>query len=254
MDLYALIELDMVDSTNNWAKREKASFSHDRPTFIVASGQTCGRGRGTNSWLSPRGQNLYLTLAEKVRPSLKITDYGLIAPLAIKHLLKNLKIQAKIKWPNDLIVGHEKICGILVEGTYISSSPWVIVGIGLNVNMNEALLRSIDQPATSLHRLLINPPAVHDVQKMAIEALCEYLSSAQNNPKRCREEYRTACEWMVGMEAVLETPQEKLEGTIEGFSPEGYICLRSNLGKTRTISQAIVKKYSEKRPPESKRH
>jgi BirA family transcriptional regulator, biotin operon repressor / biotin---[acetyl-CoA-carboxylase] ligase len=246
MDLYALIELDMVDSTNNWAKREKASFSYDRPTFIVASGQTGGRGRGANSWVSPRGQNLYLTLTEKVRPSLKIIDYSLIAPLAMKHLLKTLGIQARIKWPNDLIVGQEKICGILIEGTTVGSSPWIIVGIGLNVNMNEALLRSIDQPATSLHRLLKHQPTVHEIQNLAIEMLCEHLSKAQSNSKQCREEYCAACEWMVGMEAVLETPQGELSGTIEGFSPEGYIRLRTSTEEVKTISQAIVKRYSKR--------
>jgi|AMWB02.1.fsa_nt_gi BirA family biotin operon repressor/biotin-[acetyl-CoA-carboxylase] ligase len=246
MGEYALIELDIVDSTNNWAKREKASLSHDRPNFVVASGQTGGRGRGMNTWISPKGQNLYLTLAEKIRSSLKITDYALIAALAMKHLLNTLDIHARIKWPNDLIVGHEKICGILVEGTSVGSDPWAIVGIGLNVHMDESLLRSIDQPATSLHRLLSHPPTVHEIKGQAIEAICERLTLAQECPDKCREDYRSACEWMVGMNAVLQTPQEELEGIIEGFSEEGYIQLQTQFGRSITIPQAVMKKYTKR--------
>jgi BirA family biotin operon repressor/biotin-[acetyl-CoA-carboxylase] ligase len=247
MGVYVLIELDMVDSTNNWAKREKSILPSDRPTFIVAAGQRGGRGGGTNSWLSPRGQNLYLTLAEKIRPSLKITDYALIAPLAMKHLIDTFDIHARIKWPNDLIVGNEKICGILIEGTSVGSDPWAIVGIGLNVNMDDSLLHSIDQPATSLHRLLVPPTTVQEVKQRAIDVLCDYLKWAQESPELCQEKYRDACGWMIGMEAVLQTPQEELEGTIEGFSSEGYIKLRTKFGESKTIPQATVKRYAEKK-------
>ena len=244
MSAYALIELDMVDSTNNWAKREKTLLSHDRPNFIVASGQTGGRGRGTNTWLSPKGQNLYLTLAEKIPPPLKITDYALIVPIAMKHLLKTFDIHAKIKWPNDLIVHHEKICGILIEWTSVGSDPWAIVGIGLNVNMEEKLLQSIGQPATSLHRLLNPTPTVQEVKNRAIDVLCECLASAQKHPGQYRDEYLADCGWMIGMKVLLQTPQEELEGTIDGFTTEGYLQLQTTFGKSLTIPQAVVKKYT----------
>ena len=246
MGVYTLIELDMVDSTNNWVKREKTLLSHDRPNFIVASGQTGGRGRGTNTWLSPKGQNLYLTLAEKIPASLKITDYALIAPIAMVRLLRTFDIHARIKWPNDLIVNQEKICGILIEGTSIDSDPWAIVGIGLNVNMDEKLLQSIDQPATSLHRLLKTHPTVQEVKNRAITTICECLISAQQHPEQYRQEYLADCEWMVGMDVLLQTPQGEVEGLIEGFSTEGYIQLQTKSGKNITIPQAVMKKYTKK--------
>jgi BirA family transcriptional regulator, biotin operon repressor / biotin---[acetyl-CoA-carboxylase] ligase len=240
--MYRLIELEMIDSTNNWAKREKASFPSDRPTFITAIGQTSGRGRGTNTWVSPNGQNLYMTMAEKVRHPLRVTDYALIAPLAMKRLLDFFGIRSSIKWPNDLIVGLEKICGILIEGTSVGSDPWVIVGIGLNVNMEESLLRSIDQPATSLHRLLPYPPTVHEVKQKTIGFLCEYVAIARDNSDRFREEYRTACEWLIGTNVALQTPQERLEGTVEGFTLEGHMRLRTKAGNCITVPQGVLLK------------
>ena len=242
--MYTLIELETIDSTNDWAKREKASFSPDHPTFIVASGQTRGRGRGTSSWLSPEGQNLYMTVAEKVRHPLKATDYALISPLAMKQFLGSLGVHANIRWPNDLMIDRngtlEKIGGVLVEGTSVGPDPWIIVGIGLNVNMDEALLRSIGQPATSLHRLLPHPPTVHEVKQGAIEAFCKHVALAQKDPESYRKEYCSACSWMVGASVLLKTPQERLEGTVEGFASEGYLRLKTKAGTTVTIPQAEI--------------
>ena len=242
--MYALIELKTIDSTNDWAKREKASFSPDHPTFIVASGQTHGRGRGTNTWISPTGQNLYLTVAEKVRRPLTITDYALIAPLAIQQLLNFFGVRANIKWPNDLVVdrglGPEKICGILVEGTSVGSDPWAIIGIGLNVSMDESLLCSIDQPATSLHRLLPHPPTVQEVKQRAIEIICERLMLAQNNPTACQKEFCETCGWLIGAAASVQTPQETLKGTIEGLTSDGYLRLLTESKKSVTIPQGVL--------------
>ena len=242
--MYTLVELDTIDSTNNWAKREKASFSPDQPTFIVASGQTGGRGRGTNTWLSPKGQNLYMTAVEKVRRTLKVTDYALVALLAMRQLLYSFGVRSNVRWPNDLMIERdktfEKIGGVLVEGISVGSDPWIIVGIGLNVNMDEALLRSIGQPATSLHRLLPHPPTVHEVKQKAIEAVCEHLALAQKNPELYRKEYCAACSWLIGADAVLQTPLEQLEGTIEGFTLDGYLRFTTGSASPITVPQGVL--------------
>ena len=242
--MYTLVELETIDSTNNWAKRELTSFSPDRPTFIIASGQTGGRGRGTNTWLSPHGQNLYMTVVEKVRSTLKVTDYALIAPLAMRQLLYSFGVRSNIRWPNDLMIERdlifEKVGGVLVEGVSVGSDPWIIVGIGLNVHMDEALLRSIDQPATSLHRLLPHPPTVQEVKQKAIETICEHLLLAQKNPELYRKEYCAACSWLVGADAVVQTPLERLEGTIEGFSLEGYLRFKTKFGSVVTVPQGVL--------------
>ena len=184
-----------------------------------------------------------MTLVEKVRPSLKVTDYALIAPVAMRQLLSTFGVRSNIRWPNDFMVERdktfEKIGGVLVEGTSVGSDPWIIVGIGLNVNMDEALLRSINQPATSLHRLLPRPPTVHEVKQKAIEAVCEHLALAQKDPEHYRKEYCAACSWLIGADALLQTPQEQLEGTVEGFTPDGYLRFKTKAGASVTVPQGV---------------
>ena len=104
---------------------------------LVADYQTAGRGQGTNSWESERGQNLTCSLGfspEGVKASRQYILSMAIA-VALTETLAGLPHPVSIKWPNDIYVGDKKICGILIEnmlkGEYIRHC---IIGIGLNVN------------------------------------------------------------------------------------------------------------------------
>lgn len=105
---------------------------------MVADYQTAGRGQGTNSWESQRGQNLTCSLGfspDMVKASRQYILSMAIAVTLTETLSKELPKPVSIKWPNDIYVGDKKICGILIEnmlkGEYIKQC---IIGIGLNVN------------------------------------------------------------------------------------------------------------------------
>ena len=66
--------------------------------------------------------------------------------MAVAQALESLQLKPRLKWPNDLLLSGKKVCGILCETT----EGWVVLGIGLNVNMDAEELAQIDQPATSL--------------------------------------------------------------------------------------------------------
>ncbi|HCT93725.1 MAG: biotin--[acetyl-CoA-carboxylase] ligase [Bacteroidetes bacterium GWE2_39_28] len=124
-----------IDSTNSEAFRQ-FSQSDDFSVF-AAEFQTNGRGQKGTSWESESSRNLTFSILLK-NNSIKAENQFLIAQIVtigIKRYLKNLGIDAKIKWPNDIYVGDKKICGILIEhflsGDTLSGS---IVGIGLNLN------------------------------------------------------------------------------------------------------------------------
>ena len=187
--MHSLIELDSVDSTNSWAKRHLATLRTDAPTIIVARAQTHGRGRFDHQWLSPKDQNLYLTIAEPIRQSLEITHYAKATSLAIAHLLQTYGIKAAIKQPNDLLVDKQKICGILIEGTSLGKTAWAIVGIGLNVCMDKELLQALDRPATSMHLHLPSPVTVGEVRAAVIPELLAFFEWASANPEECQKRY-----------------------------------------------------------------
>jgi BirA family transcriptional regulator, biotin operon repressor / biotin---[acetyl-CoA-carboxylase] ligase len=240
---YSLIVLQTIDSTNSYAKRKLNSFRDEIPTFIAANEQTGGRGRFGNSWVSPKDQNLYLTLAERVRPPLQLVHYSQAAALAMSYVLKWFGICSRLKWPNDLFVGSKKICGILVEGTSVGKIPWAVVGIGLNVNMESNLLRAIDRPATSMQEALSKTISVEEVQRKTVEITLSTIKWACQSPQLCEQTYLEACSWMKGTQAVVHTPSGAMEGKIEGFSHEGYLVLELSDGEKVSVAQGVIEKF-----------
>ena len=110
------IELDEVDSTNDYVKRNLNKLPN--LSVVRCNYQTNGRGRNGHVWQSKNGDDLLMSILVK--------DFKKPQDL---HGIK-----AKIKWPNDIYVDDLKICGILVEAIYQTDLEGVVVGVGLNVN------------------------------------------------------------------------------------------------------------------------
>ena len=133
-----LIQLDAVDSTNIYAAELIKSSFVSNGTTILTNHQHNGKGQRSAVWTTEPEKNL--TFSVIIFPSIKTKDLfyiNIIASLAVQKTLSDLGLEAKIKWPNDILIGKKKICGILVEnvlaGEKINSS---VIGIGLNVNQS----------------------------------------------------------------------------------------------------------------------
>lgn len=140
--MHGIIWLDSVDSTNEEAKRRLHDI--DNLSVLSAKHQTSGRGQRGNVWSSEAGQNLtFSMILDFSGPSWKVKAFDQfviseIAAISVKEFLGSHGIDAEIKWPNDIYVGSDKICGILIENSLIGSSlTSSIIGIGLNVNQTD---------------------------------------------------------------------------------------------------------------------
>jgi BirA family biotin operon repressor/biotin-[acetyl-CoA-carboxylase] ligase len=132
-----IIQLDRVDSTNNFAANLLKSGELEHGTVILADEQTAGRGQRGAEWQSEGGSNLIFSVFVEY-DNLTVENQAAInhwVALSVQQLLNELAISSKIKWPNDLLVDNYKIAGILIENqlsqSIVKSS---IIGIGLNVN------------------------------------------------------------------------------------------------------------------------
>lgn len=133
-----LIKLNAIDSTNSFLKELVLNSAVENFTVVVTDRQLKGRGQQGSSWLSEPFNNLIFSVFVTF-DAFNILDnkyLNFAVALAIFDALKEESIPAvSIKWPNDILSGNKKICGVLIEnslkGTEISSS---IIGIGLNVN------------------------------------------------------------------------------------------------------------------------
>ncbi len=152
------IQLESIPSTNTWAKEHALTFNPSHLTCITAEEQTGGRGRRDKKWLSPKGMNLYSTFYFVIpNSSSYLANLGQAMVLACAELLLEMEVPVEIKWPNDLLAQKKKIGGVLTETIPLQSEIGVILGLGLNVNMSQELLMTIDQPATSLQLFLKRP-------------------------------------------------------------------------------------------------
>ena len=149
-----IIYLRSVDSTNRYA-RELAARGAAEGTLVVADEQTAGRGRRGRGWLSPAGEGVFMSLIlrPQAHPS-QVAGLSLQAALATARAIASVTgLDARIKWPNDIVCGGKKVCGMLLEMNADEQSVRdVVAGIGINVHQRE-FPPEIAQTADSLDLL-----------------------------------------------------------------------------------------------------
>lgn len=146
------LHFDTIDSTNIMAK-ELANKGEPCGTVIVSEEQSLAHGRLGRAWISPKYKGIWVSiiLRPKVNP-IKVPKITQIGAAAIINTLKLIKINGTVKWPNDIIVNHKKVCGILTEmSAELNRVHYVVMGIGINVNLDkEDFSEDVLKKATSL--------------------------------------------------------------------------------------------------------
>jgi BirA family transcriptional regulator, biotin operon repressor / biotin---[acetyl-CoA-carboxylase] ligase len=134
-----VIVLGEVDSTNSYLSKKMLTEDLEEGIAVTAEFQTKGRGFGSNSWQSKKGENLLFSFMLRpafLRPAHQFF-FNQTVSLALLDLLKHYLPDAaiRIKWPNDILANGKKICGILIENSLMGNTfQYAITGIGINVN------------------------------------------------------------------------------------------------------------------------
>ena len=143
---YHLVHFKEIDSTNNYLKNSYQLL--DDFTFATADYQTRGKGRNDRVWQSDSGENLMFSFLIKNKELMtKAESFSILTAVEVASLIEKYNIgNVSIKWPNDILIGNKKVCGILLEGQV---PDYLVVGVGLNVNQKE-FPNDLRRPATSL--------------------------------------------------------------------------------------------------------
>lgn len=177
-----LIKLDATDSTNDYLKSLAKSEYLEDFTVVVAENQIKGKGQMGAKWYSEPGKNLTCSVLKK-NLNLSISDQFVLNCCVSLAVYKTLKVicipDLSIKWPNDILSGSHKICGILIEnicsGNLISTS---VMGIGLNVNQQN--FNNL-QNASSLKMLLGTALDVEGLLRHILKNLKEVFKLWERN-------------------------------------------------------------------------
>lgn len=207
-----------ADSTNAVAAADPVA-----DTIVVADHQTAGRGRLDRTWETAPGGAL--TFSVVVDPGLVDHDWPLL-PLAVALAVadgvrRSAGLQVEVKWPNDLLVGGAKFCGILLERVQPPGArPLAIIGIGINVG-----LAAKDLPVATATSLAIAGSDVDRTEVFAavVPALATILDALKSDPIAVLERYRSECD-TVGREVAVHLPDgEVLTGRATGLDRNGRL-------------------------------
>ena len=156
---------ETLESTHTLMKAKASAREISPGTLIVADRQTAGRGRHERTWDSPAGLNLYFNILIPLEgiPLSSAPQITQVAALTFAEVFKNLQDEPNaqnlgnkaigkvtVKWPNDILCGKHKFCGILAEMVMVAPTPAVSMGVGINVNSNPADYTALGRAVTTL--------------------------------------------------------------------------------------------------------
>ncbi|MFT5049316.1 MAG: BirA family biotin operon repressor/biotin-[acetyl-CoA-carboxylase] ligase [Chlamydiales bacterium] len=234
------IDHGVVDSTNERAFAQIADGSARHGDVHVARGQTQGRGRRGRTWFSEPGQGLYLSLVLLPQHPLRPAALTVATGLALLDLAHEIGVaDARLKWPNDLIVGDAKLAGILVETRgFQQDRPHYIVGVGLNVlqvDFPDELLE--DRDVTSLGRLGCEI-AMGDVEQQLLATLSRRIEQVVATPEQLQRDYPPAA-GLEGRTLRVETSEGQHRGLLTSFDFEHGLTVETSGGSRRILLEHV---------------
>lgn len=199
--------------------------------LIAAREQTSGRGRQQRTWISTPNTALCASFfLETNAPLIQIPSLTMAVALAVSDYLNTLGIRASPKWPNDVLVGEKKICGILSERVEQNNEQGIIVGLGLNINMTETEAKTIDRPATSI---LIESNQARSPDEVLEELLPQidfWISRWKNGGFEAIREIWIEKAGPLGKPLSVHDGDLRKTGTLAGFGEYGELLLKTESG------------------------
>jgi len=236
-----VIKIHSLDSTNNYVAKALQKGNYRENDVILAGFQTEGRGQRGKIWQSDLNQNLTFSYGFRC-DFLNLEDQFVISKAIsvgiAKYLEEKLGMPITLKWPNDILVENQKICGILLETKIIERNRYMIVGIGLNVNQTAF---NTNYAATSLSLEFGKP--------MNLESELEYLltylrkSLVTLTSGRLDEIDSDYLSRLKGTQKFIafKDNEGKFNGKIIYVSNSGEITVKSDKGKLRSYLTGQVK-------------
>ena len=229
-----------TDSTNLWIKR-LAKEGASEGTLALAEFQSAGRGRLGRSWEVPEGTSVMMSilLRPKFEPQYAPT-LTLVMGMAVAKAVKSLGFDVSIKWPNDVVVSHKKICGILTEmGVRDGKIDYAVIGVGINVNIKEFPEEMADK-ATSLYLESGREFDRSQIPGLVMEAFEKYYEKFAStcDLSGLKEEYESILANYNQPVRVLA--KEPYEGVARGITDGGELLVEKTDGTIVAVSAGEV--------------
>lgn len=237
-----ILRFDSLPSTNTEAARQ-AALGAPEGLCVVAREQTTGRGRRERSWVSPKDAGLYLSVV--LRPTLEARLWPLItlaAALAVRDgLLEACGLEADIKWPNDLLAGGRKLCGILAETAEGTRTRAVVLGVGVNLKRG-SFPPELSDTATSVEEQTGRAPDAERLLEALMRSLAHRYETlhADGGVEEILRDSQRHSTYAHGRRVRVALAEETFEGTTRGLDPIGALRVETDEGAVRHVTAGDV--------------
>ena len=227
-----ILRFESVPSTNTEVARH-ASEGAAEGLAIMADEQTAGRGRLQRAWSSPKGAGLYFSLL--LRPTIAMEQWPLItfmAALAVGDALSEAcDVTTDIKWPNDLLSGERKICGILAEAVETPAGRAVVLGMGVNLT-SDAYPSELAAVATSVAEASGRLPERETLLASLVRALSRWYSLLHDpdGAEKIVAAWSSRSSYASGKPVQVANGDEVWQGITRGVEHDGALRLETAEG------------------------
>ena len=231
-----LVDLEValaIDSTNV-RMVERAQSESVEGHVLLAELQTAGRGRRGRRWFSPFARNLAVTLGFGLSsPPGQLGSVSLVVGLAVADLLQDHGVvNVSLKWPNDVLIGGAKVCGILIELVKRADVYEGVMGVGINFEVAQGLRRTIDQPVTDLKEQGVEVGR-NQLASDLISKVVSYVAEFERHGFVSMRSAYEAIQAYQGQTCQVILGSDRIEGTVLGVSDDGQLRMRCAEGERR---------------------
>lgn len=232
-----VVYLDAVDSTNKYA-RALAAQGAAHGTLVLADTQSGGRGRRGRSWISPAGEGIFMSLILRPdMPPARVAKLSLLTALAVATAIeRQTGLDARIKWPNDIVIAGRKVCGLLLEMDADEHAVRsVVAGVGINVHQ-QAFDEEIAHTASSLDIL----SGGRCSRAAIVGAFLEAFEEAMEMDEAAMMRAYCARSATIGQRVQVISLTGTYTGTADGITDSGSLLVTGDDGERREVLAADV--------------
>lgn len=241
----ALLKLeihDHLDSTNTYLMKN-LSAGQTHASCVAANLQTNGRGRRGRTWQAGLGASLTFSVLWRFQcGAAGLSGLSLAVGIALIRALHSFGVtEAQLKWPNDVLIGREKLAGILIELQGDMEGPSIaVIGVGINLNLSNSIKQQIDQPATDLASVTQTPINPNALFGALLKHLTDVLSTfEQRGFASVRDEWTQHHAYHHQQVKMLHPDGSETVGTVINVAEDGNLLVSTPSGERRFSSGEI---------------
>jgi BirA family transcriptional regulator, biotin operon repressor / biotin---[acetyl-CoA-carboxylase] ligase len=219
-----LIELDSVDSTNNYAMARIHEGMASGGLVCLARHQWAGKGQRGKSWQDEPGQNLMMSMV--IEPGSLVLSQQFLFSAAVALGIRDLMTAYApgewfVKWPNDVFWNDRKAAGVLIESV-IKGQDWLFAVAGVGINLNQEQFPSNLPHAVSLRQINSSDYDAVQVAKELIPVIQNRIYKLRKDPDNILEDYNRVL-YKLNQPIILRIKQELIVATLLGVNESGLL-------------------------------